>query len=43
MVGFLDGINESLVKENPIETMEKDTEVSLEYDKEKKICIMYTI
>lgn len=35
MVGFLDGINESLVKENPIETMEKDTEVSLEYDKEK--------
>lgn len=35
MVGFLDGINESLVEENPIETMEKDTEVSLEYDKEK--------
>ncbi len=35
MVGFLDGINESLVQKNPIETMEKDTEVSLEYDKEK--------
>lgn len=33
MVGFLDGINESLVKENPIETMEEDTEVSLKFDK----------
>lgn len=35
MVGFLDGINESLIQENPIETMDKDTVVSLEYDKEK--------
>ena len=35
MVGFLDGINESLINENPIETMEEDTEVTLIYDKEK--------
>lgn len=35
MVGFLDGINESLKEENPIETMEEDTEVSLEFDTEK--------
>ena len=35
MVGFLDGINDSLKIENPIETMEKDTEVSLAFDKEK--------
>lgn len=35
MVGFLDGINESLINENPIETMEEDTEVNLIYDKEK--------
>ncbi|MGO5053606.1 SEC-C metal-binding domain-containing protein [Lachnospiraceae bacterium LCP25S3_G4] len=35
MVGFLDGINESLKEENPIETMEEDTEVSLAFDKEK--------
>ncbi len=35
MVGFLDGINESLKVENPIETMEEDTEVSLGFDKEK--------
>ncbi len=35
MVGFLDGINESLVKENQIETMEADTEVSLAFDTEK--------
>lgn len=35
MTGFLDGINESLVEENPIETMEEDTVVSLVYDKEK--------
>ncbi|MBE5957256.1 MAG: SEC-C domain-containing protein [Lachnospiraceae bacterium] len=34
MVGFLDGINESLKVENPIDTMTEDTEVSLEYDKE---------
>ena len=35
MTGFLDGINESLVTPNPIETMEEDTEVSLAFDKEK--------
>ena len=35
MVGFLDGINDSLVKENPIETMDADTKVSLKFDKEK--------
>ena len=35
MVGFLDGINESLKVENPIETMTEDTEVSLAFDKEK--------
>ena len=35
MVGFLDGINESLKEENPIETMDEDTEVSLAFDKEK--------
>lgn len=35
MVGFLDGINDSLVTPNPIEEMEEDTVVSLEYDKEK--------
>ena len=34
-VGFLDGINESLVKPNPIEEMDQDTEVSLAFDKEK--------
>ena len=33
MVGFLDGINESLVEPNPIETMDEDTEVNLVYDK----------
>ena len=33
MVGFLDGINESLVTPNPIETMEEDTVVSLKFDK----------
>ncbi len=35
MVGFLDGINESLVTPNPLETMTEDTQVSLVYDKEK--------
>ncbi len=35
MTGFLDGINESLVKPNPIETMEEDTKVSLAFDKVK--------
>ena len=33
MVGFLDGIDESLVESNPIETMEATTEVNLVYDK----------
>lgn len=35
MVGFLDGINDSLKVANPIETMTEDTEVSLAFDKEK--------
>lgn len=35
MVGFLDGINESLKVPNPIQTMDEDTEVSLAFDKEK--------
>ncbi len=35
MTGFLDGINDSLVTPNPIETMDEDTEVNLVYDKEK--------
>lgn len=35
MVGFLDGINDSLKNPNPIETMTEDTQVSLDYDKEK--------
>ena len=35
MVGFLDGINESLKQENPIEEMTEDTVVSLAFDKEK--------
>ena len=35
MAGFLDGINESLVTPNPIDTMEEDTTVSLAFDKEK--------
>ncbi len=35
MVGFLDGINESLKTANPIETMTEDTEVSLAFDKER--------
>ena len=34
MVGFLDGINDSLKEPNPLETMEEDTEVNLNYDKE---------
>lgn len=32
MVGFLDGINDSLKEPNPIETMTEDTVVSLDYD-----------
>ena len=35
MTGFLDGINDSLITPNPIETMEEDTVVSLVFDKEK--------
>ena len=35
MVGFLDGINDSLVERNPIETMDEDTEVNLGFDKER--------
>lgn len=34
MVGYLDGINDSLKEPNPIDTMTEDTVVSLEYDKE---------
>lgn len=34
MVGFLDGINDSLKTANPIEEMEEDTQVSLAFDKE---------
>ncbi len=34
-VGFLDGINDSLVTPNPIEEMDENTKVSLAYDKEK--------
>ncbi|MCB6414685.1 SEC-C domain-containing protein [Faecalimonas umbilicata] len=33
MVGFLDGINDSLKEPNPIETMDEDTVVNLVYDK----------
>ena len=33
MVGFLDGINDSLIEKNPIETMTEDTEVQLGFDK----------
>lgn len=35
MVGFLDGIDESLKVPNPIEELEEDTEVTLAFDKEK--------
>ncbi len=34
-VGFLDGINDSLITPNPIETMDENTEVCLTYDPEK--------
>ena len=34
MVGFLDGINDSLKNPNPIETMDENTEVNLDYDME---------
>ncbi len=35
MVGFLDGIDESLKVQNPIEEMDENTEVNLNFDKEK--------
>ncbi len=35
MTGFLDGINDSLITPNPIESMDEDTEVSLAFDKAK--------
>lgn len=35
MTGFLDGINDSLIEQNPITAMEEDTKVNLIYDKEK--------
>ncbi|WP_343209885.1 SEC-C metal-binding domain-containing protein [Anaerolentibacter hominis] len=34
-VGFLDGINDSLKEKNPIEEMDENTVVSLDFDKEK--------
>ncbi|MBR5422028.1 MAG: SEC-C domain-containing protein [Lachnospiraceae bacterium] len=34
MTAFLDGINESLKEPNPIEEMDEDTEVSLDFDNE---------
>ena len=33
-VGFLDGINDSLITPNPIEEMDKDTTVKIQIDKE---------
>lgn len=35
MVGFLDGINDSLKAANPIEEMDADTKVNLGFEKEK--------
>ncbi|MCR4605513.1 MAG: SEC-C domain-containing protein [Eubacterium sp.] len=34
MVGFLDGVNDSLKEQNPIEEMEEDTEVKIDLDLE---------
>lgn len=34
MVGFLDGINDSLKVQNPIEEMDENTEINLGFDKE---------
>jgi uncharacterized protein len=34
MVGFLDGINDSLKEPNPMDTMEEDTQVNMDYDME---------
>ena len=33
MVGFLDGINDSLKEQNPIEEMDENTQVNLGFDK----------
>ena len=35
MIGFLDGINESLLIEIDLDTVEEDTVVSLAFDKER--------
>ncbi len=35
MAGFLDGINDSLKEPNPIDELEEETVVSLDFDKEK--------
>lgn len=35
MTGILDGIDESLVEPNPLEELQEDTRVSLQFDKEK--------
>lgn len=35
MVGFLDGINDSLKEKNPLKEIEEDSEVNLNYDKER--------
>lgn len=35
MTGFLDGINDSLINPNPIETMDAETVVNLGFDKER--------
>jgi len=40
MTGFLDGINDSLIEPNPIETMTEDTEVQLGFDK-KLLSVTY--
>ena len=37
MVGFLDGINESLKEKNPLEEIEEDSEVNLDYEEEPSI------
>ena len=46
MTGFLDGINDSLVEANPIDTMEEDTHVNLIFVHETqsfKKLVLYTI
>ncbi len=35
MVGFIDGINDSLKTSNPLDDLAEDTHVSLDFDKEK--------